>query len=225
MRLELGGGDPLAALSACLRDTNALFIVDNCEHLIDEAARTVMAVCSTCPEVKILATSREPLNVPGEQIFRLPPLEVPPPDTLVGAVDVLAYPAVQLLAERAAAAVADFQINDRNALSAALICRRLDGLPLALEFAAALVGSLGLEGVAGRLDQHLRLIEVDRRGTDARHRTLEAALDWSYQLLSRSEQEVMRRLAVFAGGLSFIPLLAGWGLVMWLCERHSSSRR
>ena len=202
MRLELGGGDPLAALAVLLRETKALFIIDNCEHLIDEAARTALAVCSTCPGVKILATSREPLNVPGEQIYRLQPLEVPPPDTLVGAVDVLAYPAVQLLAERAAAAMADFEINDRNALSAALICRRLDGLPLALEFAAALVGSLGLEGVAGRLDQHLRLIEVGRRGTDARHRTLEAALDWSYQLLGQSEQEVLRHLAIFAGGFT-----------------------
>lgn len=202
MQIELGGDDPLVALAEALRDRNALFVIDNCEHLIDEAARTILAVCSACPEIKVMATSREPLNFPGEQVYRLPPLDVPPVDTMVGALDVLAYPAVQLLAERASATMADFAIDDRNALSAALICRRLDGLPLALEFAASLIVTLGLNGVANRLDQHLRLIEVDRRGAGARHRTLEAALDWSYQLLSEPERQVFRRLAIFAGGFT-----------------------
>lgn len=199
---ELRAGDPLTALAAALRSKEALFIVDNCEHLIDTVAELVLAVCSTCPRIRILATSREPLNISGERIYRLHPLEVPPASMLVGAVDVLSYPAVQLLAERASAAMFDFEINDQNALSAALICRRLDGIPLAIEFAAALVGTLGLEGMAGRLDQHLRLIEIDRRGGTARHRTLEAALDWSYRLLTVEEQAVLRRLAIFAGGFS-----------------------
>lgn len=202
MHIELGGDDPLVALAEALRDRNALFVIDNCEHLIEEAARMILAVCSACPEIKVIATSREPLNFPGEQVYRLPPLDVPPVDTMVGAMDVLAYPAVQLLAERASATMADFAIDDRNALSAALICRRLDGLPLALEFAASLIVTLGLSGVANRLDQHLRLIEVDRRGAAARHRTLEAALDWSYQLLSEPERQVFRRLAIFAGGFT-----------------------
>jgi len=202
LHIELGADTPLDDLTRHLSDRGLLLILDNCEHVIEAAADLVAAIGAACPTVSILATSREPLNVAGEAVFQLHPLAVPPPTMMVGAREALAFPAVQLLAARAADSSSDFELDDQNALGAALICRRLDGLPLAIEFAAALVGTYGLNGIANRLDEHLRLLDLDRRGGALRHRTLEAALDWSYQLLDADEQRALRRLAIFSGGFT-----------------------
>lgn len=196
-------GDALAeALARALVDSQALVLLDNCEHLVEAVARIAALIVSRCPGLALLATSRQPLAVPGETVQHLAPLDVPPPVMLIGAEEALSYSAVHLLAERAQAVSSAFVLNDQNALSAALICRRLDGLPLAIEFASALVGTFGLHGLASRLDEHLRLLEVDRRGGSPRHRTLDAALDWSYQLLGDDERTVLRRLSIFAGGFT-----------------------
>lgn len=200
--IRTSSADPLRSVVDALDGLDALLVVDNCEHLVEEVAAILTVIATSCTSIRILATSREPLNAIGENLYRLPPLEVPPPNLLVGVDEVIAYPAVQLLVQRAAAVCRDFRLDDSNALSAALICRRLDGLPLAIEFAAALVEPFGMEGLAARLDEHLRFIGLDRRGGVERHRTLDAALDWSYRLLDETERTVLRRLAIFAGGFT-----------------------
>ncbi|UAL10202.1 ATP-binding protein [Caulobacter segnis] len=202
LRLELPPGEPVSALITALSGRRVLVVIDNCEHLIDTVAAVVAAVALACPTVKILATSREPLNVPGETVYRLPPLSTPPTTSDNDLDAVLSYPAVQLLADRAAASSSNFEITLENAGLAAAICRRLDGVPLAIEFAAALVETFGLAQIAERLDEHLKLLRADRRGGAARHRTLDAALEWSFQLLGDDERAVLRRLAIFAGGFT-----------------------
>jgi predicted ATPase/DNA-binding winged helix-turn-helix (wHTH) protein len=202
LRVELPPGDQIKALASALGARRALVVLDNCEHLIDAVAALVAALVQACPTIKILATSREPLNITGEIVYRLPPLAAPP-TTLDGDTDaILTYPAVRLLADRATASASNFELTPENAGLAAVICRRLDGVPLAIEFAAGLVETFGLAEIAGRLDEHLRLLQGDRRGGAARHRTLNAALEWSFQLLDDAEQTVLRRLSIFAGGFT-----------------------
>ncbi len=196
---QVGTEDPLPALAAALRDERLLLLLDNCEHVIDEAARLVTAVLSTARGVSILATSREPLGVPGERQYRLGPLGIPQRSSGLTAAEAAIFPAVQLFVERATAVVDDFALTDANVSLIAEICRRLDGLPLAIEFAAPRVEALGVEGLAARLVDSLPLLTARSRATVPRHRTMRNALDWSYRLLRPDEQLFFRALGIFGG--------------------------
>src|SRR4029077_19263812 len=173
-----------------------------CEHVVDAAASLAAAVLTGVPRVNILATSREPLGVAGEREHRLGPLGSPPNSSGLTAAEAAAFPAVQLFVERVTAIVEDFALTDANAASVVRICRRLDGLPLASEFAAPRVEVLGVEGLAARLDQSLPLLGTRRRATTARHQTMRAVVEWSYGLLNESEQRFFRALGIFAGGFT-----------------------
>jgi predicted ATPase len=152
--------------------------------------------------VTILCTNREALGAPGEAVHRLAPLGYPQATSFITAEAALAFPAVRLLVERTVSAMGEFQLTDRDAQAAVQICKNLDGMPLAIELAAPLVGAFGVAGIASRLNDHLRLLGVGRRNGTRRHRSIESALDWSYQLLDPVEQCVLRRLAIFAGGFT-----------------------
>ena len=191
--------DPLPALVAAVRDNRMLLMLDNCEHVIDTAAGLAVAVLSGAPNVTILATSREPLGVPGERLHRLGPLKGPAPSPALTAAEAAAFPAVQLFVERVTAIVEDFALTDANAPLVATICRKLDGLPLAIEFAAPRVEVLGVEGLAACLDNRSWAWGTQRRAAIPRHRTMHAVLDWSYSLLPQDEQRFLRALGVFAG--------------------------
>jgi predicted ATPase/DNA-binding winged helix-turn-helix (wHTH) protein len=203
LSLEIRAEDPLPGLVAALRDNRMLLLLDNCEHVIDAAAGLAAAVLSGTPSVTVLATSREPLRVPGERVYRLGPLNSPEPSPGLTAKEAAALPAVQLFVERVTAIVEDFALTDANAPLVVAICRRLDGLPLAIEFAAPRVEALGIEGLAGRLDDSLRRLSgAQRRAAVPRHRTMRAVVDWSYGLLSQNEQRFFRTLGILAGGFS-----------------------
>src|SRR5437899_4146307 len=180
---EVRTENPLPGLVAGLRDRRMLLLLDNCEHVIDAAASLATAVLTGVPGVNILATSREPLGVAGEREPRLGSLGSPPSSSGLTATEAAAFPAVQLFVERVTGIVDDFALTDANALLVSEICSRLDGLPLAIEFAAPRVEVLGVEGLAARLDQSLPLFGTRRRATTARHRTMRAVVDWSYNLL------------------------------------------
>jgi predicted ATPase/DNA-binding winged helix-turn-helix (wHTH) protein len=200
--LEVRSENPLAGLIAGLRDKRMLLLLDNCEHVIDAAASLAAAVLSGVPQVHILATSREPLGVAGEREHRLAPLGSPPTSSGLTAAEAMAFPAVQLFVERVSAVVEDFALTDANAAPIAEICQRLDGLPLAIEFAAPRVEVLGVEGLAAGLDQSLPLLTARRRTSTPRHRTMRTVIDWSYGLLSEDEQRFFRALGIFAGGFT-----------------------
>lgn len=202
LSLEVRSENPIPALTSALAAKEMLFVFDNCEHLLEQIATLANAILQSTRTIGILATSREPLTIPGEAIQRLEPLEVPPESMPIGATEALNYPSIQLLSERARAITPEFALEDQDALAASLICRKLGGVPLAIEFASALIPSFGIAGLASRLDDRLRLLRAERKGTLPRHRTLAAALDWSYQLLDASEQLVLRRLAIFSGGFT-----------------------
>ncbi|MGH2369353.1 MAG: ATP-binding protein, partial [Chloroflexota bacterium] len=190
------------ALVAHLRPKRALLVLDNCEHVVGACAALVAALLRGCPDLRVIATSREPLHVPGEVTWRVPPLSLPPPGLPAPAPPerLVAYEAVRLFFERAQAVQPGFALSDRNAAAVAQICSRLDGIPLAIELAAARVPALPVAQLAGRLDDCFRLLTDGSRTSLARHRTLEAAIDWSYDLLSAPERLLLNRLAVFAGG-------------------------
>ena len=200
--LEIRTEDPLPALVAALRDNRMLLLLDNCEHLIEAVASLAAALLGGASGVSILATSREPLRVAGEREYRLAPLGGPPASSRLTAAGAAAFPAVQLFIERVTATIEDFALTDANAPLVVEICRRLDGLPLAIEFAAPRVEVLGIEGLAARLNDSLQLLGVRRRTTMPRHRTMRAVVDWSYGLLSEDEQLFFRALGIFAGGFT-----------------------
>jgi predicted ATPase/DNA-binding winged helix-turn-helix (wHTH) protein len=202
LKLEISSHDPLASLIAALQDKQMLLVLDNCEHLIAEAAALAAGLLRGVRNIHILATSREPLRLGGEQVCRLPPLESPPASAHPSAAEALVFPAIQLFAERAAATMNDFELSDADAASAADICRKLDGIPLAIEFAAARVDPFGVRGLATHLDDRLRLLGSGYRDAPSRHHTIRATLEWSYQLLGPEEQTVFRRLAIFVGGFT-----------------------
>jgi predicted ATPase/DNA-binding CsgD family transcriptional regulator len=190
-----------------LRTRQVLLLVDNCEHLVDACAQLCAALLTDCLEIRLLTTSREVLRVPGEAVWLVPPLSLPEPqpwrspDTEREAF--LAYErseAVQLFTARAAAASAAFTLTVQNASWVADICRRLDGMPLAIELAAARTRAFSVRQIAERLDDRFRLLSSGPRTVAPRHQTLEATLDWSYDLLPASEQNLLRCLAVFVGG-------------------------
>jgi predicted ATPase/DNA-binding CsgD family transcriptional regulator len=186
------------ALVAALRAKTILLVLDNCEQLLPGSAVLVEALLRACPDVRIVATSREPFGLTGETQWRVPPLSLPDPGR--GAHDASADDgeAVQLFRERAKASSASFDITERNAAAVRQICARLDGIPLAIELAAARVRAFGVEEIAARLDD--RLLAGTSPTANPRHQTLRAVTDWSYALLSEAERTMFRRLAVFAGG-------------------------
>jgi predicted ATPase/DNA-binding winged helix-turn-helix (wHTH) protein len=200
--LEIRTEDPLPGMIAALRNSRMLLLLDNCEHIIDAAASLAAAVLSGAPGVNILATSREPLGVVGEREYRLGPLSSPQPSLRLTAAEAAAFPAVQLFVERVSPIVEDFVLTDANAPLVVEICRRLDGLPLAIEFAAPRVEVLGVEDLVADLDDSLALWETRRRTATPRHQTLRAVVDWSYNLLSEDEQLFFRALGIFTGGFT-----------------------
>jgi predicted ATPase len=177
-----------------------LVVVDNCEHVVEGAARAIATLLGRCSAARVLATSREALRVPGERVWALQPLAAPPPDGGSGAAEARAYPAVALFEDRAAAADARFALTDRNAAAVAEVCRLLDGVPLALELAAACVPTFSPAQLAGMLDARFALLVDGARTAPPRHRTLRAAVEWSTALLAPGERAVLRRLGVFVGG-------------------------
>ncbi|MCA1845651.1 MAG: winged helix-turn-helix domain-containing protein, partial [Actinobacteria bacterium] len=185
-------------LGECLLARRLLLVIDNCEHLVEATARLAHLLLSRAPDITILATSREMLGLPGEVVFPLPPLSLPAAD-VTGPDQLATSDAVTLFCERARAAQPGFGLSDANAGAVAQICRRLDGIPLALELAAARLRVLGAQQVAQRLDQRFQLLTDSGRTAVARHQTLRAAVDWSYDLLPASEQAALRRLSVFPG--------------------------
>jgi predicted ATPase/DNA-binding winged helix-turn-helix (wHTH) protein len=197
--ISLPAIEPIAGLAAWLRDRRALIILDNCEHVVEAAAALAETIVRSTPNVRVLATSREPLRAVGEWRHRLAPLEFPTQATGLAAEAAQRYPAVQLFNERAVATADEFFLKDGDVPALVEICRRLDGVPLALELAAAHVGVLGIKGLAERLDDRLALLIQGRRTALPRHQTLRATLDWSYDLLPAGEQAILRRLAAFQG--------------------------
>jgi predicted ATPase/DNA-binding winged helix-turn-helix (wHTH) protein len=200
--LTLGGSQiSPESVARAIGARNLLLLLDNCEHVIDAAAGLAETMLRLCPRATVLATSREVLRIEGEYVYRVPPLDVPPPDDRApGAV--IEHSAVQLFIARAQALNADVTAEAENLAVIAAICRRLDGIPLAIEFAAARTASLGLREVAARLDDRFGLLAGGRRTALARHRTLRATLDWSYQLLPEPERRLLRHLAIFAAGFT-----------------------
>jgi predicted ATPase len=189
------------ALPRFLRAKELVLVLDNCEHLLKPAARVVRGVVGACPAVRVLATSREGLGVAGERMLAVASLEVP--DEADDRIDtIVACDAVRLFAERAQAVRREFVLDANNAAAVAQICQRLDGVPLAIELAAARVAMLTPNDLALRLDQRFRLLTGSERGAVERHQTLRAAIDWSYELLDDAERRLLDRLSVFAGGFT-----------------------
>jgi predicted ATPase/class 3 adenylate cyclase len=194
-------GQPLlATLVAALRSRRLLLVLDNCEHLLDACARLTDALLRGCPHLHVLATSREALGIGGEVARRVRSLAVPPPDQLPPLAQLTQYEAVRLFLERANAVQPAFAVTNQNAPTVAQICQRLDGIPLALELAAARVRVLAVERIAARLDDQFRLLTGGSRTALPRQQTLRAAIDWSYNLLTEPERRLLRCLSVFAGG-------------------------
>jgi predicted ATPase/DNA-binding SARP family transcriptional activator len=185
-------------LVGALRRRNALVVLDNCEHLIGAAAALTDMLLANCPGLRILATSREPLGITGEAVWPLGALAMPPAD--VDGTDVLRYDAVRLLVDRARAVRPGFAVTDDNAQAVAWICRVLDGMPLAIELAAARLRTMPVAQLTEALDDRFQLLTSGSRTAVPRHQTLRAVVDWSWELLADTERVLLRRLAVFAGG-------------------------
>ena len=192
----------LETLLAHLKRKRIFLILDNCEHVIEEARRVVAAILRDCPDVRILATSRETLGIVGEHAYRMPPLPVPSTSGSLSADEMLQFGAVQLFSDRAVSALNDFTLSVENAPHVADLCRRLDGIPLAIELAAARVNALAPRELVQRLDERFRLLIARDRSALPRHRTIYALIDWSYGLLTVDERWLFRKLSVFAGGFT-----------------------
>ena len=197
---EQPGRDMTETLIDAVRPKALLLVLDNCEHLLAACADLAAALLRASPQVRILATSREGLGVPGETLWRVPSLSLPDIDRLPSSEDLVLYEAVRLFVDRAVATAPGFTVTRENAPALAQVCQRLDGIPLAIELAAARVKVLAVEQIATRLDDRFRLLTGGSRMVLPRHQTLRAALDWSYALLSDRERLVLDRLSVFAGG-------------------------
>jgi predicted ATPase/DNA-binding winged helix-turn-helix (wHTH) protein len=191
--------DPLLNVIEFLKHQQMLIVLDNCEHVIEAAALVAEQLVTGTTGVHLIATSRESLRARGEWVLRLAALELPPEGAVLTAAEALGFSAIQLFAERAIASLNTFKLSDADAPIVADICRGLDGLPLAIELAAARVGLFGIRGLGARLDDRLGLLTRGCRRAMPRHQTIRATLDWSYQILSRVEQLALCRLAVFAG--------------------------
>jgi predicted ATPase/DNA-binding winged helix-turn-helix (wHTH) protein len=189
------------AIAHALADQKFLLIIDNCEHVIDAVAELVETIVRRCPRTTVLATSRELLRIDGEYVYRVPPLEIPPQHR-IELEDSLGHSAVQLFVAKTQELDSSFTAHVENVRSIAAICRHLDGIPLAIEFASARVATLGLQHVASHLEDRFALLANGRRTALARHQTLRATFDWSYELLTETEQRLLRRLATFAAGFT-----------------------
>jgi non-specific serine/threonine protein kinase len=197
---DLSGGLSLSSLTGYLTGKRLLLVLDNCEHLLDGCAILAATLLSGCPELRLLATSRQALGVTGEVRMVVPPMSLPEADSGNPVEQALRSDAVCLLAERAAAVVSGFTIDAGNAAAVVEVCRRLDGIPLALELAAVRLGSLSLDQLNQGLAEELSILGEGNRGAEARQQTLEATIGWSYRMLDEREQLLWARLSVFAGG-------------------------
>ncbi|WP_433315659.1 BTAD domain-containing putative transcriptional regulator [Micromonospora chersina] len=198
----LGSGpsaDPADGLIAAIREREALLILDNCEHVIESAARFADRVLGECRRLRILATSREPLGITGEALWSVEPLAVP---TDASPDEIASSPAVRLLRDRAGAVRKDLAPDEHTLSTMARVCRALDGMPLAIELAAARLRTMSVNQLANRLDDRFRLLTSGSRTALPRHKTLRAVVDWSWELLTDAERTVLRRLSVFSGGAS-----------------------
>ena len=201
LKVATGSGQsPLDILVTSLASQQALIVLDNCEHLIGACSKVADAILRHCPEIRVLATSREPLGIAGETIYRVPSMSLPDEDDDTGEVDPYRSDAVALFAERAAAQGVSFVLDRASAPLAAQICRRLDGMPLAIELAASRLRALSLVDLNDRLDQRFRLLTGGGRNVLPRQQTLLATVDWSYSLLTGPEKKLLRSLSVFVDG-------------------------
>ena len=199
--LKEAPGKPIRqTLTDYLKDKRLLLLLDNCEHLLDGCAQLAHALLRQCPEVTILASSREGLGIGGEQAYRVPSLSLPDLKQAQTPASVAPFEAVQLFTDRALLACPDFEVTDQNAATLASICYRLDGIPLAIELAAARSRSLSVEEINGKLDQRFRLLTGGSRTALPRQQTLRSLIDWSYDLLHEPEKQLLQRLSIFAGG-------------------------
>jgi non-specific serine/threonine protein kinase len=196
---DASGREPTAVLVDYLADKQLLIVLDNCEHLLHSCAYLIRDLLAAASELRVLATSREPLMIRGEYVLQVPPLPVPSGNVAASDGVVDEYAALRLFQDRASAVVPGFTVNRGNAALVTSVCRRLDGLPLAIELAAASLRVLPLEQLPGRLDDRFRLLTVLECGAPARHQTLRAAVEWSFDLCSESESLLWARLSVFAG--------------------------
>jgi predicted ATPase/class 3 adenylate cyclase len=211
---EEPGRPAVQTLVEALQARKLLLLLDNCEHLLPACGELVTALLRRCPGVRVLATSREGLGITGEQLYRAPSLALPEhrPGAVRPAPDaLLQYEAVRLFGERARASLPSFTVTNANAAAVAEVCHRLDGIPLALELAAARVRVLSVEQIRVRLDDCFRLLTGGSRAALPRQQTLRAAIDWSYELLTEAERALLRRLSVFAGGFTLEAAEAVWG--------------
>jgi predicted ATPase/DNA-binding winged helix-turn-helix (wHTH) protein len=216
------GESAAASLVDTIRDQQLLLVLDNCEHLSSIVAELCRTILTGARGVRVLVTSQEPLHLIGEQVYRLGPLSVPPDVDLATATE---YGSVALFVARAQAANARFELNEDNVGAAVEICSQLDGIALAIEFAAARVPLLGVHGVRQRLGERLRLFEIGAHGVLPRHRALSAALAWSYSLLSDDERHVIDRLGIFVGGFSLdaaLELVSDDIVSRWAALEHLS---
>jgi predicted ATPase/DNA-binding winged helix-turn-helix (wHTH) protein len=200
--LAVTSQNPIAGLAAALATRDMLVVLDNCEHVIEAAAALAEAIVRGAGGVHVLATSREPLRAAGERVYRLGPLDLPSTSTGHTAEEAMRFPAVQLFVERASASDSGFEMDDADTALVVDVCRRLDGIALAIELAAGRVDFFGLRGLAEHLDDRFRLLTQGRRTALPRHKTLGATVDWSYELLSAAEQRVFARLGTMAGSFS-----------------------
>jgi predicted ATPase/DNA-binding winged helix-turn-helix (wHTH) protein len=200
--LSLHDAEPMSGLATFLRERQMLLVIDNCEHLIDAIALLSESILRAAPQVHILATSRESLRAEGEFVQRLESLDCPPPIAVLDRAQALTFSALQLFVERAMASHDSFELSEAELPLAIEICRRLDGIPLAIELAAAQVGSLGLSGLLLQLQGNFRLLTQGCQTTLGRHQTLRATLDWSFELLNACEQICLRRLGIFRGAFT-----------------------
>ncbi len=197
---EVSGRTLLATLIDYLQTRELLLVLDNCEHLLAACASLVESLARACPRLRVLATSREPLGIPGETVWRVPSLSLPDPGGTPPMDQLMQYEAIRLFIERAASVQPAFALTSENARTVVAVCRRLDGIPLAIELAAARMRALSVDQIAARLDERFKLLTGGARTALPRHQTLRGALDWSYDLLSPPERALLRRLSVFAGG-------------------------
>ncbi len=195
---EASARAPMTILIEHLRHQQMLLVLDNCEHLLTDSAVLVDAVLRAAPELRVLATSRQALRVPGELLFAVPPLPVPAPGAGLSPGAAIQYPALALFAERASAVVREFAITTDNQPAVVRLCQRLEGIPLAIELAAARLPVLSVADLAARLDDRFQLLTEGSRTASARHRTLQATIDWSYELCTLAEQTLWARTSVFA---------------------------
>jgi predicted ATPase/class 3 adenylate cyclase len=199
---------PADSLSGFLDGESKVLVLDNCEHVADQCARLVTRLLVRCPNLKVVATSREPLRVAGEVSYRVPPLTFPELDSGSDVNSLSACEAVQLFVERAQVVVPGFRLVEQNATAVAEICRRLEGVPLAVELAAARTRGLSVGQIVARLDDSLQVLTGGHRGGSPRHESIRAAIEWSVTLLRESEQRLFRHLSVFAGGWTMMAVEA-----------------